>query len=82
MRYERVSLKGAFALAPPNISGQKPRPQNWRFNNVTSRKPHWSHPLVLEESIIQKRLLWPGFLYLAALITVVFYNWKHLTALF
>jgi hypothetical protein len=31
--------------------------------------------------IIQKRLLWPGFLYLAALITVVFYNGNLLTAL-
>jgi hypothetical protein len=31
--------------------------------------------------IIQNRLLWPGFLYLAALIAVVFYSGKLLTAL-
>jgi hypothetical protein len=57
MRYEHVSFNGAFALAPPNISNQKTAPlQNWRFNNMTSIQLYWSHPLTLEESILQLRL--------------------------
>jgi hypothetical protein len=51
-----ASLQGRFYSRSTEYLGPKiVRIQNQRFNNVTSRKLRWFHPLVREESILQLR---------------------------